>query len=100
MLLSASRSADDFSGVFEFDGETAYFYLWRHRPQQVVSAIHVVSGKLPFVESEARIVWNTDEKKVGLVIRDQLWAVFDVSTGRADGGNYQEGARPPLLEFG
>jgi len=56
IFKSATRSAGDFSGVFEFDGDTSYFYLYRlHAERRIVDAIHVCSGAPDFEESEIEI---------------------------------------------
>src|SRR4051812_21738088 len=79
IFADAIRSAGDLAGVFEFDGQTGYFYLYRIGAghQKVVNAIHVVSGDLDFAEREIAIRWNPKEDKVGLFIKGELWAAFD-----------------------
>jgi hypothetical protein len=97
MFDSSIRSASDFAGVFEYDGETGYFYLYemeRGQGQKILDSIHILSGKPDFVEADISVRWDFEERKVGLFIRNVLWAVFD---GRAKyGGSYEPGARPSL----
>lgn len=96
MFNSAVRLSGDLAGVFEYDGETGYFYLYkikRNQGQKVISAIKVLVGTPDFSEGDIAICWNTTESKVGLFIRKQLWAVFDSETGAKYGGNYRINGR-------
>ena len=97
---SSVRSAGDLAGVFEYDGTTGYFYLYEtegDEGQRVLDSIHVLSGAPDFGQDDVSIRWNTTEERVGLFIRSSLWAVFDSGSRSKYGGNYQLGARPPLL---
>ena len=98
--MSAERSDADLAGVFEFDGETSYFYLYRtaKNREQVLDAIHVFSGIPDFSEADIAVRWNPAQDKVGLFIRDELWAVFDTHTQLRMGGDYEHGdaTRVPL----
>ncbi len=96
---SSVRSAGDLAGVFEYDGETGYFYLYKttgNEGEKVLDSIHVVSGEADFSESDLSIRWDHEEQRVGLFIRDVLWAVFDVTRPAKYGGNYRRGSRPSL----
>jgi hypothetical protein len=97
MFDSSVRSAGDVAGVFEYDGETGYFYLYEmdgDQGQKILDSIHILSGEPDFVEADIWIGWDSEERKVGLFIGDVLWAVFD---GCAKyGGSYKPGARPSL----
>lgn len=98
MFESGLRPQRDMAGVFEYDGETGYFYLCdltKPDGQQVVGAIHIASGTLDFLPSDINIAWNHGNTVVGLFIHGRMWAAFDVSGDRY-GGNYQPG-RQPLL---
>lgn len=100
---SSARSAGDLAGVFEYDGETSYFYLYEtegEEGQRVIDSIHVLSGAPDFGEDDISIRWNAKEDQVGLFIRNLLWAVFDSSSRRKYGGDYKSGAPPPLLPPG
>src|ERR1700731_1225064 len=46
-------------------------------------------------KEDIRIEWNTSETKVGLFIKNELWAAFDAA-GKKHGGNYESGARPNI----
>jgi hypothetical protein len=96
MFDSASRSAGDHAGVFEYDGETGYFYLYatnEKESKKVIGAIRVVCGDADFTEHDVGIRWDSTEQVVGLLIRDQLWAAFDLRTGAKYGGNYGSGSQ-------
>jgi hypothetical protein len=97
MFDSAVRSAGDQAGVFEYDVDVGYFYLYvmnSKEGQKVVSAIRVLTGTPDFGEEDIAIRWNTTESQVGLFIRGQLWAVFDSRTGDKYGGDYRANAKP------
>ena len=95
---SAVRSAGDLAGVFEYDGETAYFYLYQTAAEgdTVLDAIHLFSGRSHFSADDLAIRWDVREDKVGLFIRGELWAVFDAATRSKFGGEYIPGAASPL----
>lgn len=98
--ISTARSTGDLAGVFEFDGDTGYFYLYNmsgERGQKVIAAIHILSGLPDFQEEDIEIRWSYDEKFAGLFIRSQLWAAFDSNTIVKHGGNYSRDARPAIL---
>lgn len=99
MFESLLRANGDLAGVFEFDGETSYFYLFENdeRDQKVVGAIHILSGPPDFDQSDITIRWSEEEDLVGLFIKGRLWAAFDEDR-RKHGGNYQPGEHPVLPE--
>jgi hypothetical protein len=69
---SSLRSAEDWAGVFEFDGTTAYFYLYNQAGEQeekVAGAIHVLTGVPDFEQQDVLTRWDPTENKVGLFIR-------------------------------
>lgn len=80
MFDSAVRSIGDLAGVFEFDGETSYFYLYRvdaEEGNKVVEAIKVGVGELSYNQAEVKIHWSADESMVFLRIVGRVVAVFD-----------------------
>lgn len=98
---SAVRSAGDIAGVFEFDGETSYFYLWQTdtaNKKHILGAIHICSEAPNFESSDIAIKWDRDEEKVGLFIKDSLWAVFG-DAGQKFGGNYNSEREPNIPEL-
>jgi hypothetical protein len=101
MFDSSVRSAGDFAGVFEYDGETGYFYLYdmsREESQRVLAAIRVVGTKPDFDQDSIEIKWDKAERRVGLFIRGALWAAFDTKTGAGFGGDYAAGAQPKISQ--
>jgi hypothetical protein len=99
MWVNMGRSAGDLEGVFEFDGETGYFYLYNvsgEQDQKIISAIQLISGAPDFNEDDITIRWSADERMVGLFVRSQLWAAFDSKTRTKHGGNYQTSTQPTI----
>lgn len=103
MFGSLARSTGDLAGVFEYDGETGYFYLYKCKDetgQKVAGEIHIVSGMADFQQTDIAICWDEDEKRVGLFICGQVCAVFDVDRGAKYGGEYRRGLQtlvPPEI---
>ena|SRR6266516_3924928 len=99
MFDSCTRSAGDRTGVFEYDGETGYFYLYDTKGEdkrKVIAAIRVLSDVPDFEESDVAIRWDATDTKVGLFIRGQLWAAFDSHSGTKYGGDYRRGVPPQV----
>lgn len=93
------RSSGDLAGVFEYDGNTGYFYLYatdEPEAHKVLDAIHVFSGEPDFGEEDIAIRWDQNELKVGLFIRGILWAVFDHQQRVKYGGGYKPELVPKL----
>jgi hypothetical protein len=64
---SAVRSRGDLAGVFEYDGETAYFYLYDQRlPKKhlVVDAIRITSRQPDFGKADIRVEWDSGESNL------------------------------------
>lgn len=55
-----------------------------------------VSSRGPRVieEHDVEIRWSASEQEVGLFIRGELWAVFDVAAQTKHGGDYRPGTHP------
>jgi len=99
MFDSSIRPEGNQAGVFEYDGDTAYFYLYSMKGeegQKVVAAIHVLSGTPDFEEKDVAIRWDAKGKIVGLFIRGQLWAAFDGGTCMNYGGDYCSDLSPQI----
>ena len=99
MFDSALRSAGDRAGVFEYDGETGYFYLYatdEGAGKKVLDSICVLSAEPDFVEEDVSVRWDLDEQKVGLFIRNVLWAAFDCGLRSKYGGRYDPRVGPSL----
>ena len=99
---SQIRSAGDLAGVFEFDGETGYFYLYQtnnERGRSILDAIRILVGIPEFTSSDIAIKWARDEELVSFEIRDEAWAVFDCKNGLKFGGNYKIGTRATIPQY-
>ncbi len=99
MFHSNVRSTGDLAGIFEFDGDTGYFYLCEiasNQGRKVAGAIRVLTTKPDFGQADVLVRWDSSESKVGLFIRDRLWAVFDAITGAKYGGNYHASFPPGI----
>ncbi len=87
------------AGVFEYDGDTGYFYLYETgggEAHRVLDSIHVLSGEPDFGEPDISIRWDSNEQRVGLFIRGTLWAVFDHQQRAKYGGGYKAELKPVL----
>lgn len=98
LFASAVRSQEDLGGVFEYESDTAYFYLYDMRKisQPIVDAIHIFSGTTDLIDSDVIVQWDNGEQKVGLFLRGVEWAVFNVASKRKYGGNYKPTNRPEI----
>jgi hypothetical protein len=97
---SSVRSYGDLAGVFEYDGEEGYFFLFdltKETGKQGSGVICVNSKNADFRESDVAIKWNASEEIVGLYIRGNLCAAFD-QQGRKFGGN--SGSEAPGIPTG
>ena len=86
--LASDSPSSSYSGVFEDDGETAYFYAYdRGNPEEpILDAMHIYDARNVTDrerESEAEISWSSDGLKVGLLINDVLHAVIDFHSRKA-----------------
>jgi hypothetical protein len=99
MFDSAVRSDGDFAGVFEFDGETGYFYLYKvsnTQSNKILGAILITSSPPSFTESDIAVQWDVEERRVGLLIAGVLWAVFDTYDGAKFGGDFLSNTSPSV----
>ena len=86
---SSVRSRGDLAGVFEYDGEEGYFFLFdltKDKGKQGSGVISLNSATADFKVSDVSIKWNQSEDIVGLYIGGRLWAAFD-QNGRKFGSN-------------
>ena len=94
LFESAIRSSGDLAGVFEFDGETGYFYLYRlDAPEgnKVLDAIKVSVGRPAYSAADLAIEWSADNLLVCLKIAGRVCAVFDTEGPHKFGGAYMPG---------
>jgi hypothetical protein len=93
---SALRSSGDIAGVFEFDGQTSYFYLYRidaSAGNKVIDAIRISEGGQSSAPIDVSVRWSGDENIVGLQIGDQIWAYFDCLGAKQSGSMYLRGGQ-------
>lgn len=91
MWLALPRAAGDYAGVFEHDGRVGYFYLYEvNGPEgrKVRCALRVVGDDQGLHDGEVGLLWDGEERMVGVMIRGQLCAAFDSSTGEKFGGEF------------
>jgi hypothetical protein len=101
IFAACERSASDYAGVFEYTAGTGYFYL--HEPggkdgQRIIDHIWVVNTPAGFGEADVTIRWDARENRVGLFIRERLWAVFDLTINEKFGGGYKADADADIPE--
>ena len=103
MFDSAVRTAGDLAGVFEFDGETSYFYLYRPEAEEgkkVVDTIKVGVADTFYSQADIGVFWSSDESLVCLKVTGKLAAVFDCVDGKKYGdivSSTSELALPPSV---
>lgn len=98
LLCSATRDRGDLAGVFEYDGETAYFYLYRLAPDPgtIVASLHIYSGTLRISDNDVGVEWDAEETRVGVLLFGTLWGVIASDPVRAYGGYYEAGKEPDI----
>jgi hypothetical protein len=87
---SSVRSSGDMAGVFEFDGETSYFYLYRvdaNQEGKVLNAVKVFMDAVDCKQSDVVIKWSSDEKLVFLQLTGQIHAAFDCDNFQSYSGD-------------
>ena len=111
-FYASDSPTSSFSGVFEDDGQTGYFYAYdRAAPEdaRILDACHiydvadVVDRDRP---SEVVVVWTDDGMKAALLINDYAHAVIDFGARRAycrtnfppPGGPWRADARAPWTD--
>jgi hypothetical protein len=106
--LASDSPLSSFSGVFEDDGDTAYFYAYDRATsdQPILDAVHIydVANVVDQdKQSKASITWSPDGLKAGLLINERLFALLDFDTRKAysrsnfppPGGAWSGGERVP-----
>lgn len=88
---SSVRTSGDFAGVFEFDGDVGYFYLYDTGAKdgsRIVTSVRVISGAPDFSKKDVAIEWDQEQRFVGLMIKRRLWAAFDCNEKLGAGEGY------------
>lgn len=109
--IASDSATSSYSGVFEVDGETAYFYAVDRAKGEgsILDAVHiydVASLTDRERESEVEIFWSSDGLKAGLLINERLHAIIDFEQHKAycrgnfppPGGEWHSEAREPWRE--
>ncbi len=118
-FLASDSSTSSYSGVFEDDGRTGYFYAYdRAAPQhaRILDACHIYNvADLRDADhaSTAEIIWTGDGMRAALIINGRGHAVVDFAARRAycrtnfppPGGAWRAKTRVPwsddvLADFG
>ena len=77
-LESSNRSAGDFVGVFEYDGETSYFCLYNEIEKKILGAIPIKVEHPNVLRAQIDVRWDTSEKMVAVYIDESMCALFKV----------------------
>jgi hypothetical protein len=96
IFVDGMNSQGTYAGAFEADDAVSWFYLHDLSAEpggKIVGAVQVYRGVPDFVESDVQIRWYDDETKVGVFIKGQLGAHFDLVSGWGLPGSYS-GGRP------
>lgn len=98
IVESAVRSSGDRAGVFEYDGDTCWFYLYlpRASTNRILATVHVCDGCADLNANDILVRWNEQEQLLGLFIRGTLWAAFDATSDLGFGGKYRPGSEPSV----
>lgn len=84
--FTSDSPTSSFSGVFEGDEDTGYFYAYnRASPEHpILDAVHIYDAReAKGRESDAEVVWSSDGLKVGLRLDGNLCAVVDFERQKA-----------------
>jgi len=76
---SATRIAGDYAGVFEYDGETSYFYLYRvdaNGGQKIVRALNVELKAPQLSDQKITVVWSDNQSTVYLKVGGEVVAAL------------------------
>jgi hypothetical protein len=72
------------AGVYEHDGEAGYFYICEMSGEdvtEITGALQLHTGRPDHSADDVEIRWDRTQDAVGLFVRDELWAIFNVRTG-------------------
>jgi hypothetical protein len=86
VFLAHDDSRGRYSGVFEASERVSYFYLHQFlgkndNKTEILGAVQVCRGAPHFTQADVHIEWYDDETKVGVFIKGELGAYFDLVAG-------------------
>jgi hypothetical protein len=95
IFLHRIHSAGRYAGVFEADDRVSWFYFWdlNRRGQKILGAVQVYGGPLNFTADDVEVRWYDDETKIGVFIRGELGAYFDLVARWGYPGTYWRSQR-------
>jgi hypothetical protein len=85
VLVAAKQISGDLSGVFEYDGETAYFYLYAETgfsEPTILAAVHIQSGPINLERNEISVFWDDSNRVVSLSINGEVRAQLSSAIGK------------------
>jgi hypothetical protein len=93
VFLAHDDSRGRFGGVFEATERVSYFYLYHffgkgEDDTEILGAVQVCRGAPHFMQDDVHIEWYDDETKVGVFIKGELGAYFELVAGWGYPGTY------------
>lgn len=102
VIVDSDASENNYSVIFEDDGDTAYFYAAERTAAEdglrILDAVHIYNAdEIAEEEKQATvsIIWSKDWLKCALVINNYCHAVFDFEQH----GGYSRNEFPPPNDF-
>ena len=94
IFLAHDDSRGRYSGVFEADERVSWFYLHhflgkKDNRTEILGAVQVCRGAPEFTLQVVHIEWYDDDTKVGVYIKGELGAYFDLVAGWGYPGTYR-----------
>jgi hypothetical protein len=90
VCIASDSATSSYSGIFEDDGETGYFYAYDRgkSDKPILDAVYIynvtnIVERDRGIDSEAEVFWSTDGLKAGLLINGYLHAVIDFEHQKA-----------------
>lgn len=86
--IEAASQDNKWITVFEDNGETGYMYLCKCNEggeyEEIVDHLWIYNQINPPIEecNEVFIIWSDDSTRAGLIVDDECWGIFDLSTRR------------------
>jgi len=81
-IIEAFNKSQTLAAIFEDDGTTGYLYLYDPNASEgdkIRASMKVYSStKLRVKKRDVNIIWSNDETKVSVLIRGNVYAVYDL----------------------